>query len=85
MYVAERMPGGWTLLGEISKIVPVSAQRITKIVAGEGSATITVSGVSGEKVTMAYLQFASTTVNSLTCVIGTSGSATMELPTGKCA
>ncbi|XP_065194238.1 uncharacterized protein LOC135825553 [Sycon ciliatum] len=83
-YVAPRMPGGWTLLGELNKVVPMSPQRVTRITANATTATLTLSGVSGEKVAMSWLAAGETTSKTVTCSIGISNTSALILPTGVC-
>ena len=83
-YTAQMMPGGWALLGELDKLVPMSAQRVHKIVAGVGMASITVAGVYGERVSLSFVKYAATTVSVLSCTIGVHNTTTLLLPSGVC-
>jgi len=56
LYVlAPVLANGWTLLGETTKVVTVSAQRIAAVATTKDSVSLTARGSAGERVQMAFL------------------------------
>jgi sucrose-6-phosphate hydrolase SacC (GH32 family) len=84
--VAPVLTNGWAVLGETTKIVAVSAQRIVSIVAGTKSAgshvdtaaavKLVLIGTAGEQVEIAFMDPTGGVVTER-CVIGMSGRVTM--------
>ena len=73
------LPNGWCVLGETTKIVSVSAQRIASISAGSDGAAVVVDliGASGEHVEMGFMD-AGGQVVVLRCAVGLSGRVRMR-------
>eukprot|EP01090_Pellita_catalonica_P002759 TRINITY_DN12359_c0_g1_i1.p1 TRINITY_DN12359_c0_g1~~TRINITY_DN12359_c0_g1_i1.p1 ORF type:complete len:705 (+),score=113.09 TRINITY_DN12359_c0_g1_i1:109-2115(+) len=73
--VAPILPGGWAILGEISKYVVVSKQRFSSVVTGSDSTnqwlTVTFNGSLQEKVTVVFYT-PDKVLLSKTCTIGQS-------------
>ncbi|PVD22557.1 hypothetical protein C0Q70_18373 [Pomacea canaliculata] len=69
------------LLGELTKLVPVSPQRVTSITVG-ADVTVHVRGAARERVTFTFLQ--ASEVVSVDCVIGATGSAIISLNSRSC-
>ena len=67
-------------LGEMSKVIAVSRTRFRSITYGNSTATVVMKGVPSEKVTLAMVY--NKEVETLECVIPSSGSATVTLPRG---
>lgn len=74
------LSNNWVLLGETTKIVAVSAQRIASIStnSGVGAAQVELEliGLAGESVEMGFLEPGGKTLQ-LTCTIGLSGRVLM--------
>ena len=70
-------------LGEMKKVIAVSKTRFQSIVYGDNTVTIVVRGVPSESITMAAVIDKET--KYFPCVIGSSGSATLSLPSGHCS
>lgn len=76
------LSNGWAILGETTKIVAVSAQRIVSVVASSGTGTDTAAvkleliGVAGERVEMAFMK-PDGSIISTTCTVGMSGRVQM--------
>jgi hypothetical protein len=85
---------GIAVLGELSKLVPVSEERIAAVHVNarsdEGAVILELSGEPQEHVT---ISFASTTIargeelkaDSLHCEVGAAGTVAMHYPSGKCS
>lgn len=69
------------LLGELTKLVPVSPQRVTSITVG-ADVTVHVRGAARERVTFTFSQ--ASEVVSVDCVIGATGSAIISLNSRSC-
>ena len=84
VFVAAPVLGnGWSVLGETTKIVAASSQRITAISADSDGAAVVVDliGESGEKVEMGFLSAAGEVV-VLRCAVGLSGRVRMRAGVG---
>lgn len=66
-------PFGYTLMGELNKIVPVSEQRFSDIIISENIVKIQVSGVPSEKVNVTVYERASSKTQVVYCTISDSG------------
>lgn len=86
---------GIALLGEISKWVPVSADRFFEGKTSSSSLDVRLRGMAGERVTVSYVDMTSTRINSdgsvgamtiqsATCTIAAGGSVSVSLPSGRC-
>jgi hypothetical protein len=81
LLTAPSLPNGFTLLGETSKVVGVSTMRVASIRAEPGSTAVELRllGKPGEKVEMSYTKKASMEVTSASVIIGSGGTATLNL------
>jgi hypothetical protein len=81
LLTAPTLPSGLTLLGETSKVVPVSKMRIVSIRAAAGSGVVELGlvGKVGEEVEMSYLKKGGEEVLSKKVEIGEAGTATLKL------
>ena len=88
--------GGLVVLGETSKFISASITRITGISCrgGAGDAKVALVGGPGESVTIEFTTAVGSAgadadghyaVQSATCAISNEGTATLSLPSGKCA
>eukprot|EP01064_Diplonema_japonicum_P018967 TRINITY_DN2766_c0_g1_i1.p1 TRINITY_DN2766_c0_g1~~TRINITY_DN2766_c0_g1_i1.p1 ORF type:complete len:748 (+),score=157.49 TRINITY_DN2766_c0_g1_i1:51-2294(+) len=71
-YVAPVNANGWALLGELSKWVPVSAQRVTSVNPKNGDLEVVVNGAPHEEV---VLTFYKTQPVEVRCVLPATGTA----------
>ena len=69
-------------MGELSKYVPVSPQRISSIEITSDEISLTLTGASNELVLFYY--YANSNVRKAKCVIGPSLQAQLLLSSGKC-
>jgi len=84
-YIAPQLFNGWILLGETTKFIPISKQRIISISATSepNQITVKIRGVPKEQVT---LQFSNgSTVHSFTCAIADAGYIKVTAPEGNCS
>ena len=70
------------ILGELSKLVPVSPQRVSQIQTSDDDVLITLTGPPGETVHF-YVYYAGRNVR-FTCVIRGDGAATISVAAEKC-
>ena len=72
------LSNGWAVLGETTKIVPVSSQRISSISANSDGAAVVVEliGANGENVQMGFMS-ADGKVVVLHCTLGLTGRVRM--------
>mmetsp|Transcript_8819 Transcript_8819/g.22687 ORF Transcript_8819/g.22687 Transcript_8819/m.22687 type:complete len:244 (+) Transcript_8819:3-734(+) len=73
-HYARVYPNGWAILGELSKWVPTSPDRVVSISWDQTSVAVTVKGSQGEvvRITFANVSGANTVVESRSCQIGPS-------------
>lgn len=80
MYVSPVLENGCVVLGEVSKAIPISPQRVTDIRAiGADGAEVEVVGARGEVVSLAFAS-QSGVVSIATAAIGDGGTATVRSP-----
>merc|ERR1712232_1056489 len=78
--VSPVMACGWVLLGEVSKFIPVSADRIVGVMrAAAGGLALSLQGATGESITLLAAQ-TSSKIREWSGVAGPDGSATIVLP-----
>ena len=73
---------GWALLGELEKVVPLSAQRVRTVVDAAGSPyAAKLVGVPGEVVTISAVNAAASplTVHSATCTLDAAGTGSVAV------
>ena len=75
---------GLILLGELTKIVPVSEARFSDIIATADDVMVRVSGVPTEKVPVSVYSMSTNETQVVNCIISTSGVNTLSLGTGVC-
>ena len=79
----------WVILGETSKFIKMSEQRIGDIVLSNNVIIIHLFGVPQEVVTIAaiatYVNIIPENVEYLTCTIPDNGEITLQLPGGRCS
>ena len=80
------------MLGELTKLVPVSEERIAVVhVNARSDEGAVILELSGEPQELETISFASTTigeklnVESLQCAVGAAGTVAMHYPSGKCS
>ena len=92
-HVAPVFPNGWVLLGEMTKLVPISEERIQSVTETETSIHVQLMGDVGEKVTISFRMPTSLNgtvtdgggkVIELTCTVLSSGFVTMTVPDNTC-
>eukprot|EP00041_Stephanoeca_diplocostata_P026734 m.726103 g.726103 ORF g.726103 m.726103 type:complete len:153 (-) comp23028_c0_seq54:438-896(-) len=83
---APRLESGWAFLGEaLSKWVAVSPQRFASIVDDAASGpTVSIVGVPGEIVSVAYVPPKTLEIAAVDCVIDASGKATFNAVSHSC-
>ena len=80
IYTAPMLANGMVLLGEVAKVVAVSAARFTSVSAATaGTIDLELAGVLGEHVEVYYVGSGGTTAKSASCVMGSSGSCALKL------
>lgn len=82
--ISPQLPNGWTLLGETSKFIPVSRQRIADLTFGVSGLSLTLSGAPREQVTLSAVPPGKQATVSYTCAIGSDGYASLSIPSGLC-
>jgi len=83
--VAPVLSNGWTLLGETSKWVSASNDRLAEISADADGVSATVRGAPDEAVTLAFLAPGDATIWSVECVVPDAGTVTFRMPSETCA
>ena len=68
--------GGWVLLGEVSKLVPISADRIASVATTPQGMVIHIVGAGGERVEMLCAKTGGT-IEDLLVVVGSTGVAVL--------
>ena len=82
-HTAPVFANGWALLGELSKWVPVSPQRVASVEASDSQLVVQLVGAPAEAVALSGYNGAST--STLQCVLDAAGRATATVPDGTCA
>ena len=83
-HTAPVFASGWSILGELSKWVPVAhGSRVSSIEAGDSQVTVLLVGEPAEVVPFTFWSAAKTV--TLTCVLDASGRATASMPDATCA
>jgi len=77
--IAPVLSNGFVLLGETSKVVPVSANRITTVTVMTGSVDVEVVASNGEVVELLFVSPSSSNLASKSVTITASGTATISL------
>lgn len=70
------------LLGELTKYVPVSPQRILNIQWDTADFTLQIRGAAGERVTLTYLLGSQR--SEVTCIVSEAGTAVLSIRDGRC-
>jgi hypothetical protein len=79
-----QLPGGWWLVGEKGKVVPVSRQRLSALAPlADGFSAVVATPVAGERVTF-LLAPASGAVSEVACTVRAEGAATLRCTAGAC-
>ena len=73
--IVRELPGGWILLGEVGKYVPLSPARFTDASVRGGALDIAMVGAPREVVTVLVQKPSSTTLTAVTLMLGESGAA----------
>ena len=76
--------GGWALLGELAKWVPVAEARFSDLEATGAGLAVTVAGQAGEVVPVTFYNSAAAQASTVTCVLPESGRATASAPALTC-
>ena len=81
VYTAPILPNSFVVLGEVTKIVPVSKQRVADLSAPEGSKQVQMQliGASGETVEMTYLQPGKSEPRRASCTMSPAGTCSVTL------
>ena len=74
--VVPELAGGWIVLGEMGKYVPVSPARFTEVSVASGALRLTARGLPGETVNVLVKTPKSTSLVSVALVLGPGGSVT---------
>lgn len=82
-HTAPVFANGWALLGELSKWVPVSPQRVAAVEASDSQLIVQLVGAPAEAVALSGYLGANTV--TLQCVLDAAGRATATFPDGTCA
>jgi len=85
-HVAPVFTSGYSLLGELSKWVPVSEGRIVEIQESESSLSVFAKGVWQEQVTLYFTQGNATNplLIPMSCTVGSAGTVTFNVPAKTC-
>ena len=92
--IAPTLSNGWTILGESSKFIPISRQRMTSVILGRSTVMIRLVGAANEVVRLSAVpprrqevgnEAGAIVVRQFTCKLPESGQATLILPNGDCA
>ena len=77
---------GVTLLGELNKIIPVSAARFSDVTISDNDVMIKINGVPSEKVSVALYDRYSTSnkIQTVNCTVSASGVSWLTLNNGEC-
>jgi len=68
------LSGTWSYIGEVNKFVTASQQRTVSV--SQNPLSVTIQGVAGEKVTLGFVNTASSSsVTTVVCTIGSSGTS----------
>ena len=73
------LPFGYTLLGELNKIIPVSEQRFSDITVSDNTVTVKVNGVPTEKVPITVYDNSAKKTQVIECTISESGTNVLVL------
>jgi hypothetical protein len=84
IHTAPVFGNGWALLGELDKWVPVSEARFSDVTCDGISASVTVTGSAEEIVAVTFYDTAAGKASSITCIIPSSGRATVSVPLLTC-
>jgi hypothetical protein len=77
--VAPVLPGGWVLLGETMKLVPISNQRIVSVSIGDQQLKVEVRGAVGEEVEFGASTFsAAPSVLYSKCTVASGGTCAIS-------
>lgn len=97
LHASPVLPNGWSLLGETSKWVPVTSQRVVSIALADKAVEVAVRGVDGEAVSLSFAFSAEVAagkrllagtrlaVTTTTCILPESGMARISMPSKQCA
>ena len=78
------LENGWALLGELTKILPVSETRFTSFVQSSDVYVVSLAGVPGETVSITAFDTNSGKTDSYSCTIGPGGNSRLYFPNGSC-
>ena len=78
------MSHGLILLGELTKIVPVSEARFNDIIVTDDDVMVRINGVPTEKVPISFYSMLTNKIETMECTISTSGVNLLSLSTGVC-
>ena len=76
------LPVGYTLLGELNKITPVSEQRFSDITVGDDTVTVKVNGVPTEEVPITVYDNSAKKTQVIECTISESGTNMLVIGSG---
>jgi len=82
-HTAPVLSNGISLLGEMSKWVPISQQRIYSINISPNSVSVSIRGAAGEIVKLAFAD-AAKKIGFVSCTLSSSGKAIVVFPDGTC-
>lgn len=75
---------GWSLLGELSKWVPVASARFREIVESSSDLSAELVGVKGEVIAVSFFHVANRSLVTVQCQIGATGRARVSAAAAKC-
>ena len=78
------LPFGYTLLGELNKITPVSEQRFSDITVSDNIVMVKVNGVPAEKVSVTVYDNNAKKTQVIECTISDSGANMCVLQSQQC-
>jgi hypothetical protein len=76
MQLAPVLPNGYAVLGEVAKVVPMAAARVTGVAAGSDGVSVALRGTADELVTFWFLTPGGTAF-SVSCTVQDLGTVTM--------
>jgi len=76
------LSGTWSYLGEVNKFATGSQQRTTSIT--QNPLSVTIQGLSGEKVTLGFIENSNQSLTTIVCTIGSSGNTVASCYSSSC-
>ena len=75
---------GWSLLGELSKWVPVAGARFRAILESDNDLSAEVAGMEGEVVAVSFFHVANRSLVTVDCTVGATGRARASAAAAEC-